>query len=107
MAENSEEEAMRAKARMCGLEYVPPRLIDTRRELADLMPESVARECNVLAQPSSGTVLNVLMSDPLDFETIDRVRFCCGRRGRSIEMALASHRAIQESIDRVYGTSDF
>ncbi|MFI5456903.1 MAG: hypothetical protein ACHRXM_15770 [Isosphaerales bacterium] len=59
--------------------------------------------CNVLPQPPSGTVLKVLISDPLDFETIDTVRFYCGRQ---IDVALASHRAIQESIDRVYGTSE-
>jgi type IV pilus assembly protein PilB len=103
MAENSEEKAVRAKARMHGVEYVPPRLIDTRRDLAELMPESVARASNVLPQPPSGTVLKVLISDPLDFETIDTVRFYCSRQ---INVALASHRAIQESIDRVYGTSD-
>lgn len=103
MEENSEEKAAIAKARMHGLEYVPPRLIDTRPELADLLPESVARACNVLPQPSRGTALKVLFSDPLDFETIDKLRFHCGR---PIEVALATDRAIQKSIDRVYGTYD-
>jgi type IV pilus assembly protein PilB len=103
MAENSDEERARATARMAGLEYFPPRLIDTRRELADLMPESAARACNVLPQPSSGKALKVLMSDPLDFEAIDRVRFHCGR---PVELAMASLRSIREAIDRVYGTSD-
>jgi type IV pilus assembly protein PilB len=102
MAENSDEAAVRAKAVMHGLEFVPAGLIDTRRELADLMPESLARACSVLPQPSSGTALKVLISDPLDFETIDRVRFHCGR---PVDVALASHRAIQDSIDRVYGPS--
>jgi len=103
MAANSEENAARAKARVLGLEYVPPRLIDTRRNLADLMPELVARACNVLPQPSRGTVLKVLFSDPLDFETIDKVRFYCGCQ---IDVSLTTYRAIQESIERVYGTCD-
>ena len=103
MGDNADEKDLRAKARMHGLEYVPPRLIDIRRELADLMPEAVARACHVLPQPSRGTVLKVLLSDPLDFEAIDQVRFCCGR---PIDVALAAHRAIQESIDRVYEASD-
>jgi type IV pilus assembly protein PilB len=78
-------------------------LIETRRNLAELVPDSVARACSVLPQPSRGRVLKVLSSDPLDFEAIDAVRFYYGR---PIEMALATHQAIQESIDRVYVTSD-
>lgn len=103
MAENSDEADARAKARMCGLEYVPPRLIQTRHELADLLPESVARACHVVPQPSSESALNILISDPLDFEAIDQVRFATGR---PVDVALASHRAIQEAIDRVYQTPD-
>jgi len=103
MAADSDEKTIEAKARMHGLEYVPPWFIDTHRELADLMPESVARACNVLPQPSSGTAVKILISDPLDFEAIDQVRFYCGRQ---VDLALASHRAIQKSIDRVYETSD-
>jgi type IV pilus assembly protein PilB len=101
MAQNSDENDVEAKARMHGLTYVPPSFIDTHRELADLIPESVARKCNVLPQHSSGTTLKFLISDPLDFESIDQVRFYCGR---SVDWALASLRAIQESMDRVYGT---
>jgi hypothetical protein len=103
MSDNADEEAIRAKARLWGLEYVPPRLIDSRRELSGLIPESIARAFQVLPQPSSGIALKVLFCDPLNFEAIDAVRFSSGRQ---IEMALATDRAIQESIDRVYETSD-
>ncbi len=103
MNEKPDEDTIRAKALMHGLEYVPLRLIDTGRHLADLLPELVARECHVLPQLASARELRLLMSDPLDFETIDRVRFHCGRK---VHVALASHRAIEESIDRVYGTSE-
>jgi type IV pilus assembly protein PilB len=103
MAESSDDEAVRGIAEMAGLEYFPPRLIDTRRgELAHLLPESVARACNVILQPSNGTGVKLLMSNPLDFETIDRVRF---HVGRPVILALASDRAIRESIERVYGKS--
>jgi hypothetical protein len=103
MTHNSDEEALRAMARLYDVEYVPPRLIDTRRALAGLIPESIARAFHVLAQPSNRPALKVLFSDPLNFEAIDAVRFSCGRQ---IEMALATERAIQESIDRVYETFD-
>ena len=102
MAARSDDDAVRALAEMAGLEYFPPGRIDTRRELADLMPESVARACKILLQTASGAALKLLMSDPLDFETIDRVRF---HVGRPVVLALASDRAILESIERVYGKS--
>jgi hypothetical protein len=41
MADYSEEQAARAKALMHGLEYVPPWLIDTGRNLASLLPNAV------------------------------------------------------------------
>jgi hypothetical protein len=47
--------------------------------------------------------LKVLISDPLDFESVDEVRFYCGR---PVYLALASEQAIRESIDQVYGTSN-
>jgi type IV pilus assembly protein PilB len=103
MAENSDEADTRAKARMHGLEYVPPRLIQTRDELASLLPESVARACHVLPQPLSEASLKILISDPLDFEAIDQVRFAADR---PVDLALASRRAIQESIDRIYRMSE-
>jgi type IV pilus assembly protein PilB len=103
MPESSEEEDASALAQMHGLEYVAPRLINTRPELADVFPEQFARAHNVVPQPSGGAVLNILMSDPLDFETIDRARFLSGRQ---IRVALASRGAIREAIERVYRRSD-
>jgi hypothetical protein len=43
------------------------------------------------------------MSDPLDFETVDKVRF---HIGQPVMVALASDQAIRESIERVYGKGD-
>jgi hypothetical protein len=70
MTQDAEEAAMRAKAHQYGLEYVAPRLIETRRNWADLMPEELARATDTLPQGLAGPALKVLISDPLDFETI-------------------------------------
>ncbi len=105
MVEDSEEDAMRAKARMHGIEYVPPQFIDAGRYLSHLIPEAVARSLNVVPWQAAqaGKVLKVLISDPMDFEAIDKVRFYWGG---PIDVALASLRAIRESIDRVYEAPD-
>jgi hypothetical protein len=103
MTQDAEEAAMRAKAHQHGLEYVAPRLIETCRNWADLMPEELARETDTLPQGLAGPALKVLISDPLDFETIDVLRF---RLGRPIEVALALQGAIREATDRLYETAD-
>ena len=54
-----------------------------------------------LAQ-ENGTI-KVIMHDPLDFETIDKLRFVLNRE---IEVALAPKEAIVEAINKYYGSVD-
>ena len=49
----------------------------------------------------SGTI-RVIMHDPLDFETIDKLRFVLNRE---IEVALAPKEAIVEAINKYYGSA--
>ena len=95
------EEAVRAKAQQFGLEFVELTGRDLRPAL-DQMPESVARKFIVLPLTLKGEALVVAMQDPMDFDTIDRLRF---ELGRVIEVALAPKAAIVEAIDRHYGTT--
>jgi len=45
-----------------------------------------------------------LISDPNDFFTMERLRFLvCS--GTEVRFAVSSRRAIQEAIERIYGTS--
>ena len=68
-----------------------------------MIPEAIARAFHLLAQSSSGLALEILFSCPLNFGAIDAVRFYFGGK---VEVALATDRAIEESIDRVYETFD-
>jgi type IV pilus assembly protein PilB len=86
------------------MDYVHPRLIVIRPELADLVPEAVARENNVLPQMTEGRVVTILISDPLDFELMDRLRFILGSCS-VIRFAVSSREAIREAIERVYGNA--
>ncbi len=87
-----------------GIEYIHPRLIDTSPGVAALLPESLARECNILSQGMKGRVLTVLIDDPDDFASMDRLRFTLSCS--EIRFAQSSRRAIQEAIERVYGTPE-
>lgn len=85
------------------MDYIHPRLIDTSPKLASLLPESLAREHNVLSQGAEGRVLTILISDPNDFFSMDCLRFTLGSCS-DVRFVLSSRRGIQEAIERVYRT---
>lgn len=69
-------------------------------EVIQLVPESVARENSIIPYKDENDVLHVLVSDPFDLETIEKLRFILNRR---VETALAPREAIHEAINRYYG----
>ena len=66
----------------------------------ELVPESVARENLVIPIEESDESLRVCLSDPSDFETIDKLQFILNRK---IEIVLATPESITEAINRNYG----
>ena len=70
-------------------------------EVIQLVPESVARENSVIPhrEDDSGA-LHVLVSDPFDLETVEKLRFILNRK---VETSLAPREHIQEAINRYYG----
>ncbi len=68
--------------------------------IIQLVPESVARENNVIPYMEDGDALVVLVHDPFDLETIEKLRFILNRR---IETALAPKETINDAINRYYG----
>lgn len=68
--------------------------------IIQLVPESVARENNVIPYMEDGDALIVLVHDPFDLETIEKLRFILNRR---IETALAPKETINDAINRYYG----
>ena len=67
------------------------------------MPETIARENAIIPYASDGDALRVLMSNPLDVDTIEKLRFILNRQ---IQIALAPRENILESINRYYGQID-
>ena len=94
------EEALRAKAQQHGLRYVSLREVSISPSVLELVPEAVARENTTIPLSESGGTLTVVVSDPMDYDKFDRLRF---RLNRQIEIALAPSEAIVEAIDRHYG----
>ncbi len=94
------EEVMRAVAEEHDLDYVNLDEVVIPPSVIELVPQSVARENYVLPLAEEDGSLKVIMSDPDDFETIEKLRFILNRQ---IEKALAPREAIIEAINRYYG----
>lgn len=94
------EEVIRAMAREHGLDYVNLTEVVIPPSVVELVPESVARENAVLPLAEEGGSLRVIMSDPLDYDTTEKLRFILNR---NIEIALAPRDSILEAINRHYG----
>ncbi len=94
------EEVAEATAKYHNVPYVDLRQHRISEEVIELVPESVARENNVIPFSESHGAIRVLISDPFDLETTEKLRFILNKK---IETALASKVAIQEAINHYYG----
>ncbi len=96
----SGDDVMRAIAQEHGLEFVNLNEVAIPPSVVELVPESVARENAVLPMSEEGNSLKVIVSDPLDYDTREKLRFILNR---NVEIALAPREAILEAINRHYG----
>jgi type IV pilus assembly protein PilB len=95
----SADQVGRAMAEQHGLTYVNLSEVKIPRSVVACVPESVARENLVLPLSEDDGSLTVIISDPLNFELLDKLRFILNRR---IEIALAPKDAIVATINRLY-----
>jgi type IV pilus assembly protein PilB len=97
------EEVMRAVAQQFGYDYVDLNEVSIPPSVVELVPESVARENAILPMDERDGSLKVIISDPEDFETLDKLRFILNRR---VEVALAPRENIVDAINRHYGLTE-
>jgi type IV pilus assembly protein PilB len=96
------DDIVKAKAEQHGLPFVALHEIEIPASVIELVPESLARENIVMPLAQEGGSIRVIMHDPLDFETIDKLRFVLNRE---IEVSLAPKEAIVEAINKYYGSA--
>ncbi|MGI9473132.1 MAG: GspE/PulE family protein [Rubripirellula sp.] len=94
------EEVAQAMAKHHKIPYVDLRSAQISDEVVELVPESVARENTVLPFSEEDGALRILIADPFDLETIEKLRFILNRK---IETALAPKGAIIGAINKYYG----
>jgi type IV pilus assembly protein PilB len=94
------EDVVQAMAEHHKMKYVDLSAVKIPEHIVEMVPEAVARENSVIPLAEDDDVLTVVVCDPFDLETIEKLRFILNRR---IETALAPREAIQGAINRHYG----
>src|SRR5262249_55462281 len=97
---DTNDDELRRIARDHGLDFVNLNNVAIPQSVVDLVPESVVRENAVLPLDEDGGTLRVVMSDPLDYDTREKLIFILNR---NVEIALAPRAKILEAINRYYG----
>lgn len=90
----------RALARQLSLEHLAAPLEASAEALA-VLDESFARRHRVLPVALTHQLLRLAMVDPLDVDTTADVRFRCGRK---VEVVVVAEQALDEAMDRAWGT---
>lgn len=99
----TDDEVMLAIAEDHGLEFVDLSQVVIPPSIVELVPESVARENGILPLSENDGTLVVIVSDPLDLDTFEKLRFILNR---NVEIALAPKESILDAINRHYGQVD-
>jgi type IV pilus assembly protein PilB len=93
----SEDDVAKALASQFGLEYVDLDKQAVNREVLSLIPAKMIEDYLVLPQGEDGGRLKVIITDPLDLETLDLLRF---RLNREIVPSLAATSKVKRFIDK-------
>ena len=93
------DDVMRAVAQEHGRDFVNLQDITIPESIIELVPESVARENNVIPLMETEDSLKVIVSDPYDIDTVEKLRFILNRK---IDIALAPRERIAEAINKYY-----
>jgi type IV pilus assembly protein PilB len=97
------QDVMSAIAEFHGLEFIDLNEVQIPQPVIDLVPESVARENYVLPMAQENGALKIIMSDPSDFDTVQKLQFILNK---DIQPVLAPREQIIEAINRHYGQTE-
>ncbi len=97
------EAVTRALAEQFGMEYVDPSQMTIPREVVDLVTHDVARKHHLIPIGRHNGKLRVAMSDPLDFDALDNIRFATSA---DVEQVLSTREAIDLAIAKNHGVEE-
>ncbi|RKY16621.1 MAG: type II/IV secretion system protein, partial [Planctomycetota bacterium] len=94
------EQVAQALAKQFHMPYIDLNSIDIPEDVINSVPAEVAIEHKIVPIQGRQRVVTIAMSDPLDFETVDNVRFILNKE---VETVLATPEAIDDALRRYYG----
>jgi type IV pilus assembly protein PilB len=95
----SEATVLTALAGMFGMEFISLHGVDLPAEVRDAVPVEVARRYRIVPVYRTEDTLTVALSDPLDFDTLDSLRYLLKCH---VEGAVAAREEIDVALDRYY-----
>ena len=96
----NEDTLTKAIAKQFGLQYVDPAKVTISPEAMKLIPAEVMKKHNVLPLGMNNGRLKLIISDPLDLDMMDAIRF---RLNAELECFLASPSRIRSYIEGSFG----
>ena len=99
----TEEDITRTVAAASNMEFVDLSQILVKPEVIDLLPRDKAYRYKAVPIALNDDVLVVAISDPLNFDTLDNLRFLLKRE---IEMVCATPEQIKQALVKYYGSAE-
>ncbi len=99
----SPESVARALAEQYDMRFVDLETVEIPPSVVQLVPDQVARDKKCIPVQLAGRTLTVAVTDPLDLELIDTLRFTTSLQ---IEAAICSERQIEAAIEKFWGLTD-
>ena len=98
----SEDDRIRILGRQFEMEVIDLETYTVEPSTLELLPRSLALKHQVLPLGKEGGVVRVAITDPLDYETLDNLRFILNSE---IDPVLTTPEAVRRAIDRYYEAS--
>jgi general secretion pathway protein E/type IV pilus assembly protein PilB len=96
----SKMEVLKTVAMHIGMDVVVLAELEIPREVIDAVPSAIARRYKIVPVSLTENTLTVALSDPLNIETLDSLRYILKR---NVEGVVASDEEIDIALDHYYG----
>ncbi|MEK7467622.1 MAG: GspE/PulE family protein [Planctomycetota bacterium] len=96
----SQVQVTEALAKQFNLVFMRLEDLEVEAELTQLVPKQVCDDYKICPVKKNGRGITVAMSDPLDFFTLDNLRFILNTE---VECVLATREDVVEAVGRIYG----
>ncbi len=98
----NERDIVQALTVQYGFPYLPLENYELKKEMADIVPENVARQYSIVPIDCMGNILTVAMSNPLNEKAIEDLAMLTKRK---VQVFISTVTSISEALNRLYKQS--